>query len=60
MWRCEGAEFILIGARVDPERAYGVDIETEHETADKADIFRQLKMSPREHPIGPLTKGEWQ
>ncbi|RZN08813.1 hypothetical protein CWO91_20855 [Bradyrhizobium genosp. SA-3] len=56
----EGAEFILIGARVDPERAYGVDIETEHETARNADIFRHLKMSPREHPIGPLIKGEWQ
>lgn len=60
MWRCEGAEFILIGARADPERAYAVDIETEHGTADKPDIFRQLKMSLREHPIGPLIKGEWQ
>jgi hypothetical protein len=55
----EGAEFILIGARTDPERAYDIDIETEHETADKADIFRQLKMSRREHPLEPLLKGEW-
>lgn len=56
----EGAEFILVGARTDPERAYAVDIETEHETARSADIFRQLRMSPREHPIDPLTKGDWQ
>src|SRR5689334_18645665 len=55
----EGAEFILIGARTDPERAYDIDIETEHETADKADIFRQLKMSRREHPLEPLLEGEW-
>ncbi|WGS20347.1 hypothetical protein [Bradyrhizobium sp. ISRA463] len=55
----EGAEFILIGARADPERAYAVDIETEHETARSAYIFRQLKMAPREHPIGPLIRGEW-
>jgi hypothetical protein len=55
----EGAEFVLIGARTDPERAYDVDIETEHETAEKADIFRQLKMSSREHPLAPLLKGEW-
>ncbi|MBP0114140.1 MULTISPECIES: hypothetical protein [Bradyrhizobium] len=48
--------FVLIGARVDPERAYGIDIETEHETARNAGIFRQLKMSPRERPIGPLTR----
>src|SRR5437764_1221293 len=39
----EGAEFILVGARTDPERAYAVDIETEDETARTADIFRQLK-----------------
>jgi len=50
----------LIGARTDPERAYGVEIEAEHETVRDADIFRQLKMSPREHPIGPLIKGKWQ
>ena len=55
----EGAEFILVGARTDPEGAYDIDIKTEHETARKADIFRQLKMAPREHPIEPLIKGEW-
>ena len=55
----EGAEFILVGARTDPERAYDIDIETEHETARKADIFRQLKITEREHPIEALIKGEW-
>ena len=55
----EGAEFILIGARTDPERAYDIEIETEHETAAKADIFRQLKMSRREHPLEPLLQGGW-
>lgn len=55
----EGAEFVLVGARTDPERAYDLDIETEHETAGKADIFRQLKMSARDHPIAPLIEGRW-
>jgi hypothetical protein len=55
----EGAEFILVGARTDPERAYHIDIETEHESAESADIFKQLKMSRREHPLEPLFKGEW-
>jgi hypothetical protein len=55
----EGAEFVLIGARTDPERAYGLDIEAEHETLRKADLFRQLKMSERDHPLEPLLKGEW-
>ena len=55
----EGAEFILVGARTDPERAYDIDIQAEHETADKADIFRQLRMDRHEHPVEPLLKGEW-
>ena len=55
----EGAEYVLIGARSDPERAYDLDIEAEHETAEKADIFRKLKLAHREHPLEPLFKGEW-
>jgi hypothetical protein len=55
----EGAEFVLVGARTDPERAYDIDLEAEHETADEADIFRQLKMSRREHPLEPLFEGKW-
>ncbi len=55
----EGAEFVLVGARTDPERAYGIDLEAEHETAQKADIFKQLKMSHPEHPLEPLLEGDW-
>jgi hypothetical protein len=55
----EGAEFILIGARTDSERAYDLDIEAEHDAAEKADLFRQLKLSDRERPLDPLLKGEW-
>lgn len=55
----EGAEFILIGARTDPERAYGLDIEAEHDAAEKARLFRELKISDRQRPLDPLLKGEW-
>ena len=55
----EGAEFVLIGARTDPEQAYDVDLQAEHETAEKADIFRKLKLSRREHPLEPLIEGKW-
>src|SRR3546814_11891774 len=34
----EGAEIVLIGARPNPEEAYGADLEPEHESADTADI----------------------
>jgi hypothetical protein len=47
---------VLIGARIGPERACEIGIETEQETAD---IFRQLKMSRGEHPLAALVKGEW-
>jgi hypothetical protein len=55
----EGAEFVLVGARTDPERAYDIDIDAEHETAKTADIFKALKMSRRDHPLEPLLQGEW-
>jgi hypothetical protein len=55
----EGAEFVLVGARTDPERAYGIDIRAEHESAEKADIFRQLKISARDQPLEPLLEGKW-
>ena len=56
----EGAEFVLVGARTDPERACDIDIAVEHETAEHANIFRRLKLARREHPLAPLFKGEWE
>lgn len=55
----EGAEFVLVGARTDAERAYDVDLGAEHETAARSDIFRQLKLSRHDRPLEPLLKGEW-
>lgn len=55
-----GAEVLLVGARRDPERAYDVDIDTEHESLDTADIVKRLKMVQSRHPVEPLVRGEWQ
>lgn len=55
----EGAEFILIGAVRNPERAYGVELDPEKETEDSADIFKQLKLRKSNHPTEPLFTGEW-
>jgi hypothetical protein len=55
----EGAEFVLIGARSDPERAYDLDIEAGHDRGRTADVLRELRMSPREHPFEPLIAGRW-
>jgi len=45
--------------RADPQRAYDLDIKAERETRQSADIFRQLKLSPREHALETLFEGEW-
>jgi hypothetical protein len=53
----EGAEFVLIGARANPEKDYGVDVDTD--TSGTPDIFTKLKMSRSRHPAEPLFEGEW-
>ena len=55
----EGAEFILIGAVGNPERAYGVQLDPENESEESADIFKQLKLRRSKHPVEPLFTGEW-
>jgi hypothetical protein len=34
-------------------------LKPERERIDRADIFRELKLEPEEHPLQPLLKGEW-
>ncbi|MDN5848181.1 MAG: hypothetical protein L0H63_00890 [Nitrococcus sp.] len=55
----EGAEIILVGARTDPEEAYGLDLEPEQEDQGTADIIKDLRMVQSRHPIEPLFRGEW-
>jgi hypothetical protein len=54
-----GAEFVIVGARLDPERELGIELPTEKETPETADVFRKLQIDRRRHPIEPLLKGEW-
>jgi hypothetical protein len=54
---CPGAEFVLIGARLDPERAYGMELETEKEDYGHAEIIRDLRMERSRHPVQPLFEG---
>ncbi|WP_292526656.1 hypothetical protein, partial [Mesorhizobium sp.] len=55
----QGAEFILVGARTDPEKAYNVDIDVEKEDERHSEMLRELKMAKSRHPIEPLFSGEW-
>lgn len=55
----EGAEFIMVGARTDPEAEYGVELDTENEDYEHAEIIRKLRMVKSRHPVKPLFEGEW-
>jgi hypothetical protein len=49
-----GAEFILVGARNDPESAYGMVLPSDHH----ADILRELHLAKSR--VRPLFEGKWQ
>lgn len=55
----EGAEFVLVGARLDPEAELGIELPAEHEAVDTAEVFRRLRLDRGGRPIEPLTRGEW-
>lgn len=55
----EGAEIMLVGARSNPEKAYGIDLPAEKEDAEHADVFSKLRMAKSRHPIAPLIEGAW-
>ncbi|MEX0731742.1 MAG: hypothetical protein WED00_09030 [Aquisalimonadaceae bacterium] len=55
----EGIEFVLVGARSNPEEQYGLDLEPEQENPRTANIIKDLRMTKSHHPVEPLLKGEW-
>jgi hypothetical protein len=55
----EGAELILVGARANPEQAYGVELDPEREDYEHADTIRHLRMVKSRHPVEPLFEGDW-
>jgi hypothetical protein len=56
----EGAEFILVGVRRDPERAYGLDIEPRGEDRHRDEILRELRGLLSRRPARPLFEGHWE
>ncbi|MGH9159750.1 MAG: hypothetical protein ACRD2X_07150 [Vicinamibacteraceae bacterium] len=55
-----GAELVLIGAETDPTDELGLSLDPEHETAQTAEIFSDLRMEREEHPLRPLFEGKWE
>lgn len=55
----EGVEILLVGMRADVSEELGIELNPQRETADTAEIFRELQMEKTRHPAEPLLKGEW-
>lgn len=56
----EKAEFVLIGARTDPDEEYGLRLEPEGEDEAGSDLLRDLRMRKGSRPVEPLFSGQWQ
>jgi hypothetical protein len=58
----EGAEFVIVGARLDPERELAIEFESDG-TPDAVNILREHFQGRRSerwpHPVEPLIRGEW-
>ena len=54
----EGTEFVLISASGDIGKELGIELDTEKETLETAELFRSLKMDKDKKPE-PLLKGHW-
>jgi hypothetical protein len=55
----EGAEIVLISAAEDVKEELGVELDVEHESAQSAAIFKDLRLERGAHPLEPLFRGEW-
>ncbi len=56
----DNAEFILIGVRTDPERAYALDLESANTAHPRAKAIAELHLPRTGTPIKPLFEGVWE
>jgi len=49
---------ILVGPRLDWQRAYGVNLPAESENYAHTEIIRELRMAKSRHPVEPLFDGK--
>ncbi len=54
-----GTELVLIGAGDDISAELGIELDAAHESLRTAELFTDLALDRREHPIAPLITGEW-
>lgn len=55
-----GAELLLIAAAVDVPKELDIELKTDEEDRFSADLFQDLKIDKKRHPVEPLFEGEWE
>lgn len=55
----EGAELVLMAASDDIQEELGIELDTEAERLESADVFGDLHLDRRQHPSKPLSSGQW-
>jgi len=55
----EGIEFVLISASADIDRELGIELDTEKETLETAELFKDLKLDKDKKLVEPLLQGHW-
>ena len=55
----EGAEFVIVGARLNAEQELQIELPAESEALDTADIVRNLRIDRKRQPLEPLLQGRW-
>ncbi len=55
-----GVELMLIGAEEKPGEELGIGLKGDQETESSADIFSDLKLNRKKHPVKPLFEGKWE
>jgi hypothetical protein len=56
----KGTELVLIGADEDVPGELNVDLKSEDETLDTAEILKDLKLDRSRFPTAPLIEGRWE
>ena len=54
-----GTELVVIAASGHVAAELGVELDPERENLRTAELFTQLALDRREHPIAPLVTGDW-
>lgn len=55
----ENTEFILIGAKENPEKELGIELKPEEESVSQSELVKELKLERGKEQLKPVEEGKW-